>query len=163
MPRRNGALQKLVNIFVDTSVRNLSCDPSISNNSLLLTGVLNVGEKPVDYLTIQLRAHSIKLPALLTEAVWACNGLASAFLVEGVRTRKCILCPSRANERATLPLPVQFIAFRHPRAFFTSRSSPIFSRFEKKPAIGNFVCSRSFSCTKIGTLSSGTPYIASCQ
>ena len=30
--------------------------------------------------------------------------------VDGVKTRKCILCPSRANERATLPLPVRFMA-----------------------------------------------------
>jgi|ERR1035437_10007746 hypothetical protein len=28
----------------------------------------------------------------------------------GVKTRKCTLCPSRANERPTLPLPVRFIA-----------------------------------------------------
>jgi hypothetical protein len=27
----------------------------------------------------------------------------------GVKTRKCTLCPSRANERPTLPLPVRFI------------------------------------------------------
>src|ERR1700693_1128930 len=34
-----------------------------------------------------------------------------------VKTRKCTLCPSRASELATLLLPVQFITFRHPRAF----------------------------------------------
>jgi hypothetical protein len=32
------------------------------------------------------------------------------FAPHGVKTRKCILCPSRANERATLPLPVRFMA-----------------------------------------------------
>jgi hypothetical protein len=29
---------------------------------------------------------------------------------KGVKTRKCTLCPSRANEHATSPLPVRFMA-----------------------------------------------------